>query len=761
MESKFTILSVHNFYQIRGGEDTVFANEKKLLEEHGHKVITYTRHNSEIVQFSLFRKLLLPLTTIFSLRTYREVKKLIREQGVDVVHVHNTLPLVSPSVYYAALACGVPVVQHVHNYRLQCPEGNFYRDGKICEDCALKGLGCSVRRRCYRGSLMQTLVSAMTMKLHRLLGIYRKLHYICMTPFTRDNLLAANERAGKMLFDPAKVHIKPHFTYASPIPCKERKHYLFIGRLERIKGIGLLLDAFAAMPDKELVLAGTGSEAEAFAEEAKNRGLTNVRFAGFCGRERLNELLAESKAVIVSSQYYEPFGMIIIEAFAAGVPVLAGDIGGFSGIVEDGVNGLLYPYDSPEALCRCTERFENEHQTPWYANAESSYAHRFSPAVNHKQLMAIYRKARGLKVLISLTDQSFRATKSVGIYNVSIGLAKGLAQCEDVTELHILANREIAPLLSGLPSHVHLHLEDKPVPVRYGRLWWDQVGISRAVREIQPDWALLPKGVPPFFPRMGKTKLACYVHDVNWEYYARIGKGTPNSLPRYQHLYFKSLLLRALRISDLVLTSTQFNKGRYLSYESRAHTEVVGIGFDGKQEAFRSARGRDVLFFSSPYPHKLTELGVQRVSAWLQQRGDAGKSIRVHVIGGQTPNFAFPDERWIPYGRIPESEMRRIMTQECRVAVYFSAYEGFGMPPVECLRAGIPCVASDLPPIRENIPAELLFDNEKEDSFFAVMNYAYHITTLPNRQAHPTWKNVAQRVVLAMRTHSFNPTNYY
>lgn len=753
MEAKYNILSVHNFYQIRGGEDTVFANEKKLLEEHGHKVVTYTRHNSEIASFSLFRKLLLPLTTMFSLRTYREVKRLIREHGIDIVHVHNTLPLVSPSVYYAASACGVPVVQHVHNYRLQCPEGNFYRNGKICEDCALKGLGCSVRHRCYRSSLMQTLVSALTMKIHRMLGIYRKLHYICMTPFTRDNLLAANARAGKILFDPSKVHVKPHFTYTAAVADKERKHYLYIGRLERIKGISLLLDAFAAMPDKKLVLAGTGSEAEFFAEEAKSRDLTNVSFAGFCGRERLHELLAESKAVIVASQYYEPFGMIIIEAFASGVPVLAGDIGGFSGIVEDGVSGLLYQYDSPESLCRTITRFESDTKTPWYANASAAYLHHFSPEVNHGQLMDIYHKACGLKVLISLTDQSFRATKSVGIYNVSIGLAKGLAKCKEVAELHILANEEIAPLFAGMPPHVHVHLAHKTVPIRYGRLWWDQVGVSRMVREIQPDWALLPKGVPPFFPRMGKTKLACYVHDVNWEYYAKLGKGTPNALPRSQHLYFKSLLLRALRISDLVLTSTQFNKARYLSYESRAHTEVVGIGFDQPSAAFRAERGRDILFFSSPYPHKLTELGVQRVSAWLKSLGDEGKNIRVHVIGGQTPNFAFPDERWIPYGRLPETEMRRIMTQECRVAVYFSAYEGFGMPPVECLRAGIPCVASDLPPIRENIPAEMLFDNESEESFFSVINHAYALTQLPNRPIYPSWQEVAQRVVQAMQQH--------
>lgn len=748
MESKFTILSVHNFYQIRGGEDTVFANEKKLLEEHGHKVITYTRHNSEIANFSLLRKLLLPLSTVFSLGTYRRVRKLIREHGVDVVHVHNTLPLISPSVYYAAFACGVPVVQTVHNQRLACVEGTFTRDGHICEDCLRKGMGCALRHRCYRSSFLQTLISVLTLKIHRMLGTYRRLHYIFMTDFFRRKL-----SEGTGLSKCSHLHLKPHFAFSSSAERKGGEAYIVIGRVTKEKGMDVLLEAFAAMPDKQLIVVGAGDTLDDYKTRAETRQLHNIRFEGFCSRERINELLSTSRALIVASQTYETFGMTVAEAYANGVPVIAGKLGGFTEVVKDGETGLLFTHDSVDSLCETINRFEGMKGVAWGENTRSAYTEHYSPEVNYRQLTEVYRKARGLKVLISLTDQSFRATKSVGIYNVSIGLAKGLAQCEEVAELHILANREISPLFADMPAHVHLHLADKPVPVRYGRLWWDQVGISRAVREIQPDWALLPKGVPPFFPRMGKTKLACYVHDVNWEYYAKLGKGTPNSLPRSQHLYFKSLLLRALRISDLVLTSTQFNKSRYLSYEPRAHTEVVGIGFDTPQAPFRHERGRDILFFSSPYPHKLTELGVQRVSAWLKQKGDEGKQIRVHVIGGQTPNFAFPDERWIPYGRLPETEMRRIMTQECRVAVYFSAYEGFGMPPVECLRAGIPCVASDLPPIRENIPPELLFDNEKEESFFSVMNHAYGITEMPHRPLYPTWKEVAQRVVTNMQQH--------
>lgn len=136
---------VHNYYQIPGGEDTVVANEKKMLEEHGHKVVLYTRNNAELKTMNLLQKMLLPFTTIFNPKTYREIKKIIKKEKIDIVHVHNTLNLVSPSVYYAAKAMKVPVVQTIHNFRLLCPGATFYRDGHICEDCVSKGLMCAVK----------------------------------------------------------------------------------------------------------------------------------------------------------------------------------------------------------------------------------------------------------------------------------------------------------------------------------------------------------------------------------------------------------------------------------------------------------------------------------------------------------------------------------------------------------------------------------------------------------------------------------------
>lgn len=359
----------------------------------------------------------------------------------------------------------------------------------------------------------------------------------------------------------------------------------------------------------------------------------------------------------------------------------------------------------------------------------------------------------GMKLLLSLTDQSFRATKSMGIFNVSIGLARGLMNCPGVRELHILGNNECAESFGELKPHVHLHLCDRPVPKRLGRLWWDQVEISDVIRSIDPDWALLPKGFPPFFPRPGRTRLACYVHDVIWEYYRSI-RCQDSPFPRHELLYFRSLGLRALKAADLVLTSTQFNRSRFEVYAPQVNTAVIGIGFDDEvlppppslpeQERF------GLLFFASPYPHKLTAPGMRRLSAWLEQLPEADR-VRIHVIGRLPAHAELPDERWIQHERLPFAELKLLQRRECRATVYFSAYEGFGMPPVESLRNGVVCVASDLPPIRENVPSRYLFRNGDEADFIACLNRAWQHPQELELPDYPDWNAVAERAVAAMR----------
>lgn len=213
MVKKCRVLIVHNYYQLTGGEDVVVANEKKLLEAHGHNVILYTRSNKELKKMSKLKKLFLPFVLIYNPKTARDIKKIIKEKNINIVHVHNTLALISPAVYYTAIAQRVPVVQTIHNFRMLCPGATFYRDGHICEDCIRKGLRCAVLHNCYRNSRIQTLTCVISSKIHRVTGIYGKINYICLTEFNREKLLELNKVVGREVINPNRIFVKPNFSY--------------------------------------------------------------------------------------------------------------------------------------------------------------------------------------------------------------------------------------------------------------------------------------------------------------------------------------------------------------------------------------------------------------------------------------------------------------------------------------------------------------------------------------------------------------------
>ena len=383
-DQKQKVLIVHNYYQIPGGEDTVVANEKKLLEDHGHEVVLYTRHNEELKTFSKFQKLLLPVSTVFSTKTYREIKALIRKEKIQIVHVHNTLNLVSPSVYYAALSCKVPVVQTIHNFRLLCPGAAFFRDGHICEDCVSKGLACAVKHKCYRGSMLQTLACVVSTGIHRMTGIYGKLNYICLTAFNKEKLLQLKQ------VKKHKVFIKPNFVEPAKcvVPYEERKEqFIYAGRLDQLKGIEILLEAWKAYPsDKEkLLICGTGPMEAWCRGFIERHHLNNVEMKGFVENSDVKKMIGESKAMILPTQWYEGFPMTIVESYAAGTPVIASDLGNAGSLVEEGISGWKFKADSAEAL---TEVLKKASAHPM--GLEESYVEKYSVESNYEQLRNIY-----------------------------------------------------------------------------------------------------------------------------------------------------------------------------------------------------------------------------------------------------------------------------------------------------------------------------------------------------------------------------------
>ncbi len=388
MKEQLNILLVHNRYQIPGGEDTVFENEAKMLEKHGHRVFRYERSNSEINGMGLKGKAKLFFEVKWSQRAYDEVTAMIRENDIDLVHVHNTVLMITPSVFDACKDAGVPVVQTLHNFRMICLNGVLYRDGHICEDCLERGIDCALRNHCYRGSRIQTLALARSAEYNRMHGTYRGVYFICMTEFNREKILTLNRE--EQVIDPEKVFIKPNYV-PEPVIGKtpeESGYYLYAGRLETIKGSRILTEAFNRMPDRRLILIGEGELKEELQKKAKD----NITFLGYMGREELYGYYANAKALIYPTQVYEGARpMTIGEAYACGCPVITSDKGNAADMVARDHTGVVFDTSSPDELINAVERFETV-QADWKTETRAYYRVNLTEDVNYRLLMDIYER---------------------------------------------------------------------------------------------------------------------------------------------------------------------------------------------------------------------------------------------------------------------------------------------------------------------------------------------------------------------------------
>lgn len=386
MTNKQNILIIHNYYQIPGGEDTVVANEKRLLEVNGHKVTLYSRSNNEIKSLSAIKKIFLPLTAIFNIKTYIEVKRIIKEKSIRIVHVHNTLNLISPSVYYAAFRCKVPVVQTIHNFRILCPGATFYRDGHICEDCVKYGLKCAVKHSCYRGSKLQTLLYVVSSNIYRLLGTYRKINYICLTQFNKEKLIQFRQIASDRVF------IKPNFIDISD-KINQYGHkinqFVYAGRLDKLKGIDILLEAWKQMGEDapSLLICGTGPMEEWCNNYIKENSLKKVEMKGFIANDEVKKLIARSMALILPTQWYEGFPMSIIEAFSVGTPVIGSNIGNVGNLIKDGITGYIFQHNSSEELVKSVKKCMHH-----FIEIPDKEIAAYTAKVNYSELIKIYNK---------------------------------------------------------------------------------------------------------------------------------------------------------------------------------------------------------------------------------------------------------------------------------------------------------------------------------------------------------------------------------
>jgi len=373
------VLIAHSAYQLRGGEDMVVDSEIALLRSHGHEVFEYRRDNSEIIGMS---KPVLAANTLWSRRTVHELDHLIAEFKPDVIHAHNTFPLISPALYWAAERAGVPVVQTLHNFRLMCLSAMFLRDGKVCEDCFGHLPWRGVARKCYRGSATQSAVLAGMLALHRGLGTYRNkvARYIALNDFCRRKFIEGG-------LPVERIVVKPNFVDFPKPEDVPRQGMLFVGRLSAEKGVKTLVQAVELLPNPGLRVAGDGPEAHLL------EGVAGITRLGNLTGDAVRHEMSGALALVLPSIWYENFPRTIVEAFACGLPVIASRIGAMAELIEDGRTGLLF---EPGLAGDLAKKIGWAEANPGAMiemgkYARNEYEAKYTPECNFKQLMDIYR----------------------------------------------------------------------------------------------------------------------------------------------------------------------------------------------------------------------------------------------------------------------------------------------------------------------------------------------------------------------------------
>lgn len=393
-DRRLRVLVVHNRYRsaLPSGEDRVVDQEMSLLAEAGHHVSSFERHSDDIRSMSIVDRLRLPLRVPWNAAARAELRIHLQSARPHVVHVHNTFPLLSPSVLAACSDVGIPVVATLHNYLLVCPVGTLMRDGSSCADCTGRMPLPAIRHGCYRGSRLATIPMIVNMLANRNRWCSHVDRLFCVSNAQRKILVESG-------VPPQRLVVKHHFV-ADPGRCRvgSGQHVLYLGRMTEDKGIRLLLAAWEALAADggvgvPLVLAGDGPLREEVRRWAANR--RDVRYLGLQSTTECRELTLRAAAVVAPSQARETFGLVLVEAMAAAVPVVAASHGGFTELVQHHVTGMLHRPGDAMSLAEGIRRvlIDSDRNRAMGVAARKAYEARFAPAAGLAALVAGYESA--------------------------------------------------------------------------------------------------------------------------------------------------------------------------------------------------------------------------------------------------------------------------------------------------------------------------------------------------------------------------------
>jgi glycosyltransferase involved in cell wall biosynthesis len=725
------IMLVHNQYQHPGGEDVVFEQERRLLQRAGHQVVLYQRSNLEIDENVAAKRIKLVKNIIWATDTLREFTDLLAQEKPQLVHVHNTFVMVSPSIYLACEQANIPVMQTLHNYRLICPAASLFRDGHVCEECIEHSLWRGVRYGCYRDSRLATGTVALMLEVHRKRHTWdQKVQgYIALTEFARSKFVEGG-------LPPEKIFVKPNFVYPDPGAHLSTGEYaIFVGRLSREKGLNTLLAAWGRLGNRiPLMILGEGPESERLKLQAAELGLTLVSFLGQVPRAEALARLRGACCLIVPSECYETFALTIAEAFACSTPVICSRLGAMQEIVEDGRTGLHFTAGDADDLAAKVEWAwtHSDQIKAMGREARLQYEMKYTAERNYEILADLYQRILGSSPLFPLRARERKLRihqeerlRVISVYNRYLNRGGE----EEVFELE-------GKLLNKHGHDVTFVTEDVHNPhgliestrlasdVIWSRSWYARfeallkekkpqlVHVHNAFPTISPSiyYACRDAGVP-VVQSLHNPRLLCPAATFYRDGHACedcLGKLLP--WPSVLHGCYQNSRIRTSvaatmltahrylgtwrELIDIFIVFTEFYRRKFIQGGLPGHKIMVKPHFVDPDPGLKSNQGNYALFIGRLSPEK----GVRTLlGAWKRLR-DIPLKIRGNgPLLEEVRDFAAQCKSCIEVlpNRLLPREWADLMTG-ARFLVWPSEgyYETFGLVAIEAFAFGMPVIAS-------------------------------------------------------------------
>src|SRR5262245_21128919 len=401
------ILHVNKFVFRKGGAESYMFDVAALQSKRGHDVSffgmahpdnqpsPYQEQFPSHLSFdppptSLLGRARVAGRLLYSSSAKRGIETVVEDFSPDIVHLHNIYHQLSPSILRPLARLHVPAVMTLHDYKLACPTYLFLDKGELCEACLGGHFHQAIIRRCNRGSLLASALNAIELTIHTATKAYGPIQvFACPSRF----ILGKMTEAG-VFPDPLR-HV-PNFVDTSAIAPKRHAGggVLYAGRLSREKGIDTLIAA-ATKLDARVDIAGTGPEASGFEALARSRGATNVRFHGHLARGELHQLVRSAAVVAVPSRCHENQPLIVLEAMACGVPIVATNLGGLPELVDPGIDGEIVPANDADALAASLQRILADPQRAYQMGraGRAKVEAAFSPDLHVQRLHEVYAEA--------------------------------------------------------------------------------------------------------------------------------------------------------------------------------------------------------------------------------------------------------------------------------------------------------------------------------------------------------------------------------